>query len=393
MIDLRKAEQPHQPPAINKEVYVKSHIFTVLLLAGFSLAILTGSAQAAGTLAGTSISNSATVDYQVGGFNQPQVFSDTAVFVVDARIDLVVTTVDVAAVVVAPGDTAGYLSYSVTNTGNQVQDFSLTALPATGTVLGATDNFDASTTSIFVDANNNGVYDPGTDVNAWIDELDPDSTVSVFIVASIPLTQVDGDGALYDLVAQTAQGGAAAVQGADILNDDNGNVSPGGTANNVADNPATVEIVFADGAGSVDGAQDGRFSSTDAFVVGSAILTVTKTSLVTSDPVNGASNPKAIPGATVAYTLTIANSGSADASSVAVVDQIPANTVFSSASIGSSNSNGSATVTIEYSTDGVTWSAVETSPVAYIRVTHSVVDANNGVVDGTATVTFNVVIL
>ena len=89
----------------------------------------------------------------------------------------------------------------------------------------------------------------------------------------------------------------------------------------------------------------------------------------------------------------MANSGTADAVSVAVVDQIPANTVFTSASIGTTNSNGAATATIEYSTDGVVWSPVETAPVAYIRVTSSVVDANNGVVDGTATVSFDVLIL
>lgn len=372
---------------------MKTRILAAVMLAAFTLVGTVDTALAVGTTAGTSVSNSATVDYQVGGFAQPQVFSDTAVFVVDAVIDMTVATVDAAAVIVTPGDTTGYLTFTVTNTGNRVQDYSLTAAPAAGTLFGVTDNFDMAGVAVYADTDGDGLYNPAVDVNTYIDELPADGAVNVFIVGDVPLTQVDGDGALYDLIIQVAQGGGALAQGADILNDDNGNVSPGGTPNVIADDPATVQIVFADGAGSVDGAQDGRFSSTDAFVVGSAVLLVTKTSVVTTDPINGAINPKAIPGATMTYTITIANSGSTDASNVALVDQIPANTVFASGSVSTTNSNGAATVTIEYSTDGVTWSAVETSPVAYIRVTSTVVDANNGIADGTATVSFDVAIL
>jgi uncharacterized repeat protein (TIGR01451 family) len=366
---------------------------TFTLFIGLLLLSVPNTAQAVGTIAGTVVDNSATIDYTVGGVDQAQVFSDTATFLVDAKVDLIVTTVDGAAVIVVPGDTTGFLSYSVTNTGNQVQDYSLIAQAAAGAIFGVTDNFDVAAVQVFVDANNNGTYDPAVDLGTYVDELAPDATVSVFIIGDIPLIQIDGDGALYDLIAQTAQGGGAAAQGGDILNDDNGNVSPGGTPSTIVDDPATIQIVFADGAGSVDGVQDGRFSSTDAFVVGSALLTVTKTSAVILDPFNGASDPKAIPGATVRYTINIANSGSADADAVAIVDQVPANTVFVSASISSSNSNGAATYTVEYSTDGVAWSAVETAPVAFVRVINSVIDANNGVVDGTAVVIFDVVIL
>ena len=153
-----------------------------------------------------------------------------------------------------------------------------------------------------------------------------------------------------------------------------------------------LQIVFADQAGSVDGARDGRFSSRDVYVVGSAVLSIVKNSAVVNDPFNGASNPKAIPGATIRYTVDIANSGTTSADAVAVADQIPANTTFVSASVTTTNSNGGATITVEYSADGVNWSNSETSTVAYIRVTNSVVDANNGVVDGTAQITFDATI-
>ncbi|WP_299875677.1 right-handed parallel beta-helix repeat-containing protein [uncultured Cocleimonas sp.] len=53
-----------------------------------------------------------------------------------------------------------------------------------------------------------------------------------------------------------------------------------------------------------------------------------KTSQVVSDPVNGTSNPKAIPGAIVAYTLTVTNSGigNSDNNTVAIIDNLPAQT-------------------------------------------------------------------
>lgn len=370
---------------------MKQRNLLTILLVGLVL-VLPQFVAAAGTTSGTLVENSAIIDYQVGGFAQSAIYSDTAAFLVDNKVDLVVATVDGAAVVVVPGDTSRVLTYTVTNNGNTTQDYSLTAVPATGTFFGVTDNFDALTTSIFVDADNDGVYTAGVDVATYVDELMADSTATVFIVADIPPTVLDLDGALYDLVAQTALGGTAASQGADITNDDNGNVSPGGAVNDIPDDAATVQVVFTDNAGLGDGVYDGRFSSRDVYVVGTAILVVNKLSVVASDPFNGASNPKAIPGATVTYTLNVANSGTTAAGSVSLVDQVPANTTFASGSIGTANSNGAATVTVEYSTDGVAWSAVETAPVAYVRVTFSVVDANDGVSDGTAQLSFNVVI-
>lgn len=357
--------------------------------------IILGASQmalAVGTPSGTTVNNSATLSYTVGGIGQAQIISNTTSFVVDNMVDLTVATVDAAAVIVNPGSTARVLTYTVTNAGNTVQDYSLTASPGTGTFYSVTDNFDATNVQVFVDANANGTYEAGTDTQTYIDELAADATITVFIVGDIPIDRVDLDGAIYDLIAQTAQGGVPGVHGADILNDDNGNISPGGTPNDIVDDPATIQIVFADASGSVDGVRDGRFSSRDVYVVGSAILAIVKSQSVFSDPFNGTTNPKAIPGATIRYTIDISNSGTTDADIVAVSDQIPTNTTFVSASITTANSNGGATITVEYSADGVNWSSSETSPVAFIRVTNSVVDANNGVTDGTAQITFDTTI-
>ena len=57
-------------------------------------------------------------------------------------------------------------------------------------------------------------------------------------------------------------------------------------------------------------------------------LTFLKSVQVTSDPVNGGSNPKFIPGAEALYTLNVTNSGSGsvDNNTLTVIDPVPANT-------------------------------------------------------------------
>ena len=60
------------------------------------------------------------------------------------------------------------------------------------------------------------------------------------------------------------------------------------------------------------------------------LITLAKMVAMISDPVNGGTNPKAIPGAVVEYTLSATNTGlgAADAGSVIITDPIPANTEF-----------------------------------------------------------------
>jgi len=61
-----------------------------------------------------------------------------------------------------------------------------------------------------------------------------------------------------------------------------------------------------------------------------ALLEIEKTSAVISDPVNGTVNPKLIPGAVVEYAITVRNvgAGAVDASSVVVVDIMPAEMAY-----------------------------------------------------------------
>ena len=74
-----------------------------------------------------------------------------------------------------------------------------------------------------------------------------------------------------------------------------------------------------------------------------ANLAITKTSSVVSDPTNGTTNPKAIPGATMRYCLLVTNNGSSTATGIAFSDALPATVTFVPGSLRSGTSCAGAT--------------------------------------------------
>jgi uncharacterized repeat protein (TIGR01451 family) len=60
------------------------------------------------------------------------------------------------------------------------------------------------------------------------------------------------------------------------------------------------------------------------------VLTITKTSTLISDPVDGTTFPKAIPGAVLEYCIIVSNAaGAATATNLAVSDPLPATVTYS----------------------------------------------------------------
>jgi len=291
-----------------------------------SLAIGTGTVHAAGTASGTSINNLSTLNYSVGGVAQPAIGSSptgntsgagtATTFVVDNRVNLTVTTTDATFVAVVPGSTAQVTTFSVTNTGNTVQDFSLASSQrANGTVVfGGTDNFDATGCAQFVESGATAGYQVGADTATFIDELAADASSTVYVVCNIPAGQVNNDNAAVTLTA-TALAGGAAGQGAALTE-------------TAGANTAGVDIVFGDAAGTDDIARNAAHSSRSAYRVQSAALTVTKTATLICDPFNSTTNPKNIPAAIVRWTITITNTGTAAATLSTVTDTISASTTF-----------------------------------------------------------------
>ncbi len=278
------------------------------------------SAYAAGTAAGSNIVNTVSVGYQVGGVAQTAINASNT-FVVDRKILL--TVVGAASTTsVVPGQTAAATTYTVTNTSNATLDLGLSVAQLSGgsAAHGGTDNFDVTGAVIYADTNTNGVYDAGIDLAiTYLDEVLADASRTVFVVASVPATRVNGDVSGQVLTAQALEGLGAGAQGAVVTQ-------------TAGANTAGMDTVFADTAGVSDIARDGKFSAGGDYTVTAATLTVTKTSTIISDPLNGTTNPKMIPGATVAYCIQVANAaGSATATNVAISDPLPSQTAYDSA--------------------------------------------------------------
>ena len=72
-------------------------------------------------------------------------------------------------------------------------------------------------------------------------------------------------------------------------------------------------------------------------------LSVTKISSVLSDPVNGTTNPKAIPGAVVEYCILVSNTGAATLTSVSATDNLPAAFTYTAGTMTSGGNCASAT--------------------------------------------------
>lgn len=80
------------------------------------------------------------------------------------------------------------------------------------------------------------------------------------------------------------------------------------------------------------------------FNVAGANLTITKTSVPISDPVNGTANPKATPGAVIRYCLLVTNGGPSSAAAISIHDSLPPHLSFVPGSIRSGSSCATATM-------------------------------------------------
>ena len=273
-------------------------------------------AYATGTAAGTTITNNVSVDYTVGGVNQTDATATNDI-VVDRKVNVTVTRVDNTATAVVPGAANQAVSFRIENVSNATLDFALSALQVTtGTAAGitGTDGFDVTAPLTYYLDNGNSTFDGSDTVITHLNSLAPDTPVVVHVVAaSVPLGTANG---LIASVTMTAT----------AKENDNG-TAIGSNLTQAATNTAGVDTIFADGAGATDAARDGAYSWKDDYTVVTATLAATKTStVVAGDYGTGA----AIPGATVQYCISVANTGSAAATGVAISDTLPAQVTYDS---------------------------------------------------------------
>lgn len=315
-----------------------------LALALMSSLGLAAGAQAAGTAANTTVSNSATVSYSVGAVAQTPITSNASTFVVDRKVNLNVTAGTGTSV--TPGSTAQAVIYTVTNTGNDTDNFTLVATNQAG------DNFDVTNVKIYRD-NGDNVFNAGTDtLVAGPIAFTADQSIKFFIVSDIPGSATNAQTSIVNLKATT---GFTATAGADT---------------------AGVDTVFA------DTGNDGTENANNTYTVASATLAVVKSVAVISDPVSGTTNPKAIPGAVMEYTIAVTNSSTTTpAVSVTLSDNIPTNTAY----VANSMKLNNAALTDAADADA---GSTTGAPVTSVSVAAGTIAANGGV----ATVKFRVTV-
>ena len=257
-------------------------------------ALFSAPAAAGGIAAGTLIENTASATYKVGA-QTLGADSNTVTLRVDELLDVAVAS-QASGPVPAAGSTA-VLTFSVTNTGNGSEAFNLTADPNV-----AGNAFTPVVDGIAVDTNGNGVYDPGVDeilgASAPTDALDPDASVTVFVLVTIPAGAADTETAIVKLIAEAVTGTGA---------------------------PGDTFAGQGQGGGDAVAGSTGADDADDTTVIIQAITVEITKSATVADPFGG-SQP--VPGAVVTYQLLTSISGTGSIELLDVTDTIPAGTTY-----------------------------------------------------------------
>jgi uncharacterized repeat protein (TIGR01451 family) len=259
-------------------------------LTAVSACIFAGPAFAAGTPAGTNITNVATATYELPNGGEASVDSNVVTLKVDELLDVSVAWGDPSDVSAQSGAAAQPLKFTVAALAN-----------------GGGDDFDPTSTSIVLDTNGNGAYDAGVDTvyasGSNDPELAPDQSITVFVLAAIPAGAGDGQRGRIDLTAVARTGSGA---------------------------PGTSFAGLGQGGGDAVAGATGADSEDDGYYrVTKASVSFVKTATV-ADAFGGTA---AAPGSTITYTLAATVSGSGGLANVRVSDPIPAGTTYKTGSL------------------------------------------------------------
>ncbi|HKY32056.1 MAG TPA: hypothetical protein VJV23_05920 [Candidatus Polarisedimenticolia bacterium] len=229
------------------------------------LTLAAGPVLAAGTPAGTVISNQATVDYTDVNGNPLQTVSNIVTTVV-SQVSIVTVDPDRASSA-TPGDTVHY-AHDVTNGGNGDDTVDLTAVSSNGWA-----------TALFLDADASGTFTPG----------------------DTPLADSDGDGTV-DTGLLAADAVARIIVSVTV---------PAAIAN------GTVDTV------TVTGTSSQPLPASDT-AIDTTTINAPDMSVVKSVAPAGPQPPATV----LTYTVVVTNNGASDAAGVVLTDAVPANTTY-----------------------------------------------------------------
>lgn len=270
------------------------HRFGAVLVLG----LLAAPAGASGVKAGTIIRNTATASFDSGsGSGATTISSNTVEFRVDEVLDVAVAARDSGDARAQAGAAGQVRTFDVTNAGNGPEAFRLVADGAVGG-----NGFDPLVTSLVLDSNGDGVYEPGVDqpvgADGAIGALDPDAGVTVFVIATVPGTAADGQRGAVGLSALSLTGSGA---------------------------PGTVFAGQGSGGGdAIVGATHATAVAQGGFVLTRATVALVKSQTVL-DPFGGS---RAMPGSLVTYRLDATVGGSGSVAGLHLTDSFPAGTHY-----------------------------------------------------------------
>ena len=307
------------------------------------------------TTAGTTVSNTFTLNYEVNDTPQEEINNedpgDETVFNVDRLVNVTVTTLGDTEVV-ADQDNA-LLPFVVVNNGNDEHAYVLSLEQVTD----STDDFDTSAASTApdiiyytqaADTSGDGVLSAVERAAATPEDysatnvpvLDADERVFVFVrqnIAPAPLTDGDEGGVILIADTQSITSAAGApVTYIDTVADTDGNNS----------DTLIVENVLADEPGDAagDGVRDGSHSDRGNYIIENPNVTATKEVFgVASGAVNTCeaipgtyakpveNTEYFTPGSCVEYVIEVTNAGSTDATDIELIDILPENLIFQEA--------------------------------------------------------------
>ena len=323
-----------------KSLLTRARIAAMTVGLFIGLPVISANAQNNYTDAGEVVSNTFTLDYQVGSVSQTTITNDGAggnppptTFTVDRKVDVFVESLGDVSVV--PGATGQDLVFRVRNDGNDTQAYSFALEDLAG------DDFDTTVTMrYYVDAGGDDTYVDGVDNVGGVaytagsgtasSDLAPDATLWVVISGDIAGTvtngQADGHILYADSLDPTAWiNSASATPGAETLGEAGANNEDGAAQNVLADGQGTAA---ADAA-----TPDGGHSDTASFTVSAANLSASKTVAIIAtdstaidcsvDPAV-AGNQFYIPGACLEYLISVSNgAGAATATDIDIADVLP----------------------------------------------------------------------
>lgn len=274
------------------------------MLAAALIFVVPVGAWAALTPAGTVVSNTVTLDYVPQGGTLTTTTSNTASFVVEELINVVLQWQDGSPVSVNSPDVADALTFLLTNTGNGTETFTL----ARNNSPSVSDQYDPlnSATAIYLESNGT----PGLQTGAGGDvpyagsvTLNAEQSVLVYVVSDTPAALAIGNtGQVALSAASTTVGAAGAVPGTAL---------PG-----LGDGGVTAVV----------GQTRAQASANGIYIVSGLALRVVKTVVV-----DGGGDPAS--GKTLTYTITVTLIGTGTASNLLITDPLPVELTYVPGSI------------------------------------------------------------